>query len=108
EGDRPIAWILPDRSIAVIHQLIAVVFEFLAEVVEHRPRFVAGRATQAVFSGEGRQGIGAWAAGEHHEHCKQDQRTKVGNITKTRMTRNAHGRTPRQRSDHDLFVWKMS
>ena len=37
ERDRPIAGILPDRGIPVVHQLVAVVFEFLAKEIQHRP-----------------------------------------------------------------------
>src|SRR5260370_28498007 len=37
---RPVSRILPDRSIAIVHELIAVVFEFLAEVIQHRPTFM--------------------------------------------------------------------
>src|SRR5260370_14487370 len=66
EGDRPVSGILPDRGVAVVHELIAVVFEFLAEVVEHGPGLVAGRAAQAVFSGEGWQSIRRLAASEHY------------------------------------------
>src|SRR3984893_10491072 len=55
EGDWPVRWILPDRSIALVHELVAVVFELLAEVIQHGPTFMTGRTTQAVLSGEGRQ-----------------------------------------------------
>src|ERR1035441_2669840 len=43
EGERPVSGILPDRRIAVVHKLIAVVFELLAEIVEHRPTFMTSR-----------------------------------------------------------------
>ena len=56
-GDRPVAVVLPDRSIPIIHQLVAVVLELLAKVVEHRPGFVAGGAAQAIFSREGGKGV---------------------------------------------------
>ena len=57
EGDRPVRRILPDRSIPIIHQLIAVVLELLAKVVEHRPGFVAGGAAQTIFARESGKGV---------------------------------------------------
>ena len=56
ESDWPVARVLPDRGVAIIHELIAVVFEFLAEEIQHRPTFMTSGATQAIFSGEGRYG----------------------------------------------------
>src|ERR1700686_1927175 len=54
ERYRPVSGILPDRSIALVHELVAVVFELLAEVIQHGPTFMTGRTAQAVFSSEGR------------------------------------------------------
>ena len=55
EGDRPVPGILPNGSIAVVHELVAVVLEFLAEEIEHGPTFMTGGATQAVLPGKGRE-----------------------------------------------------
>src|SRR6202790_4121913 len=52
ESYRPVRRILPDWGIPIVHQLITVVFEFLSEIVEHRPSLVTGRASQSIFSGE--------------------------------------------------------
>src|SRR5690348_7012421 len=55
--DRPIGGVLPDRSIAIIHELVAVVLEAPAEVVQHRPGNMTSRATETVFSGKGWNGV---------------------------------------------------
>src|ERR1700676_2233091 len=52
EGNRPVSWVLPDRGIPVVHELVAVVLELLAEIVEHRPRLMTRRAAQPVLPGE--------------------------------------------------------
>src|ERR1700685_2250128 len=72
--DRPIAGILPNRGIPVVHQLIAVVFKFLAEEVQHRPAFMESRAAQAVLPGESRNG-GSWLGCAENEN---DQRKCSG------------------------------
>src|SRR3984957_13899041 len=53
ESDRPVSRILPDRGIAVVHELIAVIFELLPKVIQHRPGLVTRRTAQAVLAGEG-------------------------------------------------------
>ena len=70
EGDRPVRRILPDRSIPIVHQLVAVVLKLLAKVVEHRPSFVAGGAAQAIFPGKGREGMRV-ANGKEEEEGRQ-------------------------------------
>ena len=42
QGDRPVGSILPDRGVTIVHELVAIVFKFLAKVVQHRKRFMAG------------------------------------------------------------------
>src|SRR5580704_11639442 len=42
ESDGPISRILPDWSITIVHELVAVVFKFLAEEIQHRPTFMTG------------------------------------------------------------------
>src|SRR5277367_3528472 len=74
EGDRPIARILPDRGIAVVHQLIAVILELLSKVVEHRPRLMASRAAQAVLPGECGDGFGRRRTRQNYEPEKENQR----------------------------------
>src|ERR1035437_245923 len=54
ERDRPVSRILPDWRVAIIHELVAVVFELLAEEIQHGPAFMTGGATQAVLPGESR------------------------------------------------------
>ena len=49
--------ILPDRGVPVVHELVAVVFEFLAKVIQHGPGLMTGRTAQTVLAGEGRKGI---------------------------------------------------
>src|ERR1700758_1297426 len=44
KGGRPEGVILPDGSVPVVHELIAVVLESPAEIVQHRPGDVTGRA----------------------------------------------------------------
>src|SRR6185312_12260023 len=56
-GHRPIAVVLPDRSVPIIHQLVAVVLELLAEIIEHRPGFMAGGTAQAILSRKGGEGV---------------------------------------------------
>ncbi len=55
ECDGPVPIVLPDGSVAIVHELIAVVFELLAEVIQHRPTFMTGRTAQAILPGESRQ-----------------------------------------------------
>src|SRR6266542_3874582 len=76
EGDRPIGGILPDRRIAVVHELIAVVFELLSKVIQHRPCFMTSRTSQAIFSGECRKGMGAAGKGENKKCGEQQSRTR--------------------------------
>ena len=57
KGDGPVGGVLPDWRIPIIHQLVAVVLELLPEVIEHRPSFMASRATQTIFSGKGGQSV---------------------------------------------------
>src|ERR1700741_2626873 len=71
EGDRPVTRILPDRRIAIVHQLIAVVFEFLAEVVEHWPRLVAGRTGETILASEGRKGIRVLTSADDQKYKNQ-------------------------------------
>src|ERR1039457_7637336 len=66
ESYGPIAGILPDRCIPVVHQLIAVVFEFLAEEIQHGPALMTRRTAQTVFSGKRRERTGGLG-------CTQDE-----------------------------------
>ena len=67
QRDRPVPRVLPDGSVFVVHQLVAVVFEFLAEVIEHGPGFVAGGTTKPILAREGRKGVRGLAAAQDHE-----------------------------------------
>ncbi len=100
ERDRPVPGVLPDRGIAVVHELVAVVFELLSKVVQHRPGLMAGRAAQSIFSGEGGQGVRGLAATEddacENQSESREGRRKLQDIAKTKTTKNVHGRTPRQ------------
>src|ERR1700691_1621101 len=42
ERDWPVSRILPDWGIAIVHQVVAVIFDFLAKVIEHGPAFMVG------------------------------------------------------------------
>ncbi len=66
EDHRPISRVLPDRGVAIVHELVAVVFELLSKVVQHRPGLVASRAPQPILSGESREGLRGRTASEHH------------------------------------------
>src|ERR1700687_771175 len=55
EGKRPIRSILEDGSVALIHHLVAVVFEVLAKWTELGPGFMTGGARHAVLASERRQ-----------------------------------------------------
>src|SRR5579859_2858045 len=72
ERNRPISRVLPDRGIAVIHQLVAVVFELLPKVIEHRPGLMAGGTAEAVLTGESREGVRTLSGTENQKD--QDQR----------------------------------
>src|SRR5579864_9185086 len=72
EGDRPVTRILPDRRIAIVHQLITVVFEFLAEVVEHWPRLVAGGTAETILASKGRKGIRVLTTAEDQKYENQN------------------------------------
>ena len=70
---------MPDRRIAVVHQLIAVVAKHLAEIIQLRPSGVAGGARQSVLAREsrnrhnlsGRQSLGRLGVGEQHRQNDQ-------------------------------------
>src|SRR6185437_8286609 len=70
-GHRPITVVLPDRSVPIIHQLVAVVLELLAEVVEHRPGFMTGRTAQAILSREGRERVRITGGKEEKDRRQQ-------------------------------------
>ena len=55
QSDRPVRSVLPDRGIPIVHELVAIVFEVLAEVIQHGPGFMTGRTPQSVFPGKCRQ-----------------------------------------------------
>src|SRR5579863_1143143 len=103
EGHRPVAGILPDRSIAIIHQLVAVVFELLAKVVEHGPRLMASRTAQAIFAREGGQSFRRLAAteddGENNQSQGKQRGRKAKSLAQMGTRRNVHDRTPRQDQD---------
>src|SRR5579862_9696287 len=72
ERDRPIGWVLPDRRVAIVHELIPVIFELLAEIIQHRPCFMAGGAAQAIFASKCRQGI---SSGQGRKRKHKEQKT---------------------------------
>src|SRR4029077_20742045 len=57
-GHGPISIVLPDRGVAVVHQLVTAVFELLSTIIEHWPSLVTGRTAQPVLARESRQGVG--------------------------------------------------
>src|SRR5262249_7103648 len=69
DTDGEITQVLPDGSITVVHQLVAIVFEDLAEIIQLGPGFVTGGATKPVFAGEGGNPVRRlmWHQDEH-EH----------------------------------------
>src|SRR5580698_6231123 len=111
EGYRPVPGVLPDGSIAVIHELVAVVFELLAEVIQHRPGLMAGRTAQTVFAGEGRKGVRGLAASENHgcenENYSRERSRQLQDVAEMRTTRNAHDRTPRQDQTKIWFLKRI-
>src|SRR6266403_1866174 len=56
KGDRPVRRLLKNGSVAVVHHLVAVIFEGLPKIVELGPRFMTSRAAHAVFTSKGRDG----------------------------------------------------
>src|SRR5579864_2629409 len=60
----PVPRILPDRGIPVVHELVAVVLELLAKIVQHRPGLMTGRAAQTVLPGKRWKGVRALAAAQ--------------------------------------------
>jgi hypothetical protein len=105
EDYRPISGVLPDRSIAIIHELVAVVFELLSKVVQHRPRLMASRAAQAILPGEGRQGVRGLAAGEddrcENQSDSRERTRQLEDVAGTKTT-NVQGRAPRQ---DQIKIW---
>ena len=51
---RPVGGALPNGRVAIVHELVSVVAEDLAEVVQLGPCRVTSRARQPVLSGKGR------------------------------------------------------
>src|SRR6202043_101885 len=47
--DREIRGMLIDRTVAIISQLVSIIPKGLAEVVQSRPRVVAGQTRKAIF-----------------------------------------------------------
>ncbi len=78
QGD--IGGVDPDGRVAIVAELIAPVFESLAEAVELGPGGVAGRTRQVVFSREGGDRCrlvgreGETCGGRQHPPCGQDVR----------------------------------
>src|SRR5258708_14056948 len=52
ESNRPVPRVLPDRSIAIIHELVAVILELLSKVIPHRPGLVPPWPAQSILSCE--------------------------------------------------------
>ena len=66
-GHRPVRRVHPDRRIAIVVELIAVVFEVLSEAIQLRPCFVTCGAGQPILSGEGRDRISGRAIQDHQQ-----------------------------------------
>src|SRR5579872_3578642 len=100
ERDRPVSRILPDGGIAVIHQLVAVVFELLAKVIEHRPGFVTGGTAETVFTGECRQGVGPLPGTENkkdqNQRCDQEMLHPLRGPKKARLHSSTHAESLRR------------
>src|ERR1700751_4729050 len=60
----PVGSILPDRRVAIVHQLIPVVFKFLTEEIEHRPAFMTSGTPQTILPGERRNSVGGLSCAE--------------------------------------------
>src|ERR1700730_4981679 len=73
ERDRPIPGILPNRSVTVVHELVPVIFEFLAKIVQHGPGFMTRRAAQSILPGKCRQSIRVLTAAQDQEHQYQSR-----------------------------------
>src|SRR5580698_402769 len=60
ERNRKVGRVLPDRRVAIVHQLVAVVAKHLAKIIQLRPRRMARRTRQTVLSREGRYRLHSW------------------------------------------------
>src|SRR6266545_4059563 len=69
--DRPVRVVLPNRRVAIVAQLVPVVFEALAEGVQLGPRGVAGGAAQAVLAGKGGNRAGVGGVGGCVRRCRR-------------------------------------
>src|SRR5882724_4242076 len=54
EADRPVCRLVENRSVLVVPELVAVVFEDLAEIVELGPSLMAGGAGKSILTCETR------------------------------------------------------
>src|SRR5882724_5027843 len=79
-GHGPIRWIQPDRRIAIVVELVALVLEVLPKAVQLRPRLVAGRTRQAIFASKGRDSISGRTAQDYEQHHKPGK-----NMYRTRL-----------------------
>src|SRR5882762_5217801 len=57
EADRPVCRLVENRGVLVVPELVAVVFEDLAEIVEFGPSLMAGGAGKSILTCEGRNGL---------------------------------------------------
>src|SRR5437867_13404953 len=74
ESDGPVAWVLPDRGILFVPQLLAPVTKRNPEVIQFWPGLMTGGAGQVVFPRECGDGTCGRTKREKHsqnedEHC---------------------------------------
>src|SRR5882762_742679 len=67
EADRPVCRLVENRGVLVVPELVAVVFEDLAEIVEFGPSLMAGGAGKSILTCEGRNGLRARTGGNQEQ-----------------------------------------
>src|SRR5262249_33788814 len=91
--DRPVGRVLPNWRILVVHQLVAVVFEFLAEKIEHGPGLMTGGTTQTVLAGKGRKSTGRLTDGQDKkDNCEYRHRDNFSQTSTSDLRRLHHSR----------------
>src|SRR5882757_9641051 len=63
EADRPIRWLVENRSVFVVSELVTVVLEDLSEVIELGPSFMTGGTGEPILACESWDGLRAGAGG---------------------------------------------
>src|SRR5258706_12729438 len=81
-GHRPIRRIQPDRRIAIVVELVALVFEVLPKAVQFGPRLMTRRTRQAILTGKCRDRVSGSAAQDDEEQQQSgDENSRLGLLT---------------------------